>query len=331
MPSGELLMVAFHQYPLQGKTIYEDMLLLRSSDGGRTWSKPQTVGLLGREPYLTILEDGTVFITVHLLAADVRNKDGYTYSLVHRSSDGGRTWSTTRVGPEGFASPAETQITRNVLALPGGTLVLGASDNKRNDYLWRSSDGGRTWDKSRRTKALDFESQYHFFGEAVLFRHKSGKLLNLVRVDSKEFPVPNKPLGQWMKGWNDNQDHLLLYESEDQGMTFRRVAHFTEYGEIYPAVIRLQDGRLLMTFTVRSMNPPLGVHAVLGQETAESFAFDFNHDRFVLDAKTPPDKPSGGGFGRTVQLSDGTLVTSFSWRGEDNETRLEVVRWRLPR
>ena len=193
MPSGELLRWPFNS-PLQGKTIRGHAAALER--WRRTWSKPQTVGLLGREPYLTILDDGTVFITVHLLAADVRNKDGYTYSFVHRSDDGGRTWSTTRIGPEGFASPAETQITRNVLALPGGTLVLGASDNKRNDYLWRSSDGGRTWDKSRRAKALDFESKYHFFGEAVLFRHKSGKLLNLVRVDSKEFPIPNKPLGQ---------------------------------------------------------------------------------------------------------------------------------------
>lgn len=331
MPSGELLMVAFHQYPLPQKKVYEDMLLLRSTDGGKTWSRPQTIGLLGREPYLTILEDGTVFITVHLLAQDVRNKDGYTYSFIHRSGDGGRTWSTTSVGPEGFASPAETQVTRNVLALEDGALVFGASDNRRNDYLWRSRDGGRSWDKSQRVKALDFESKYHFFGEAVLFRHKSGKLLNLVRVDSKEFPIPGQPLGEWLKGWNDNQDHLLLYESSDQGKSFRRAGHFSRYGEIYPAVLRLRDGRLLLTFTVRSMRPPLGLHAVLGRETADSFAFDFDHDRFVLDAKTPRDKPSGGGFGRTVQLADGALVSSLSWRGEDNETRLEVVRWQLPK
>lgn len=85
-----------------------------------------------------------------------------------------------------------------------------------------------------------------------------------------------------------------------------------------------------MTFTVRSMKPPLGVHAVLGRETAAGIEFDFDKDRFVIDAKTPASKPSGGGFGRTVQLKDGTLVTSLSWRGSDGETRLEVVRWKLP-
>jgi len=329
-PSGELLLVAFHQYQLPKKKYYEDMLLFRSQDGGKTWSKPETLGLLGREPYLTILGDGTIFITVHLLANDVRNKDGYTYSFVHRSGDGGRTWTTTRIGPEGFATPAETQITRNVLELADGSLVLGASDNRGTDYLWRSRDRGRTWNKAGKAKALDFESKYHFFGEAQLYRHKSGKLLGLIRVDSKEFPIPNKQLGSWMKGFNDNQDHLLLYESSDQGKTFRRLSHFTDYGEIYPSVIRLHDGRLLMTFTVRSMKPPLGVHAVLGRETAAGIEFDFDQDRFVIDAKTPSDKPSGGGFGRTVQLKDGTLVTSLSWRGSDGETRLEVVRWKLP-
>src|SRR5437879_1227525 len=70
-PSGELLMVAFHQYGLPEKKYYEDMLLFRSNDGGKSWSRPQTLGLLGREPYLTILNNGAIFITVHLLANDV--------------------------------------------------------------------------------------------------------------------------------------------------------------------------------------------------------------------------------------------------------------------
>src|SRR5207245_2359614 len=41
-------------------------------DGGKTWSEPKELDLLGREPYLTVLKDGTVFITGHLLANPVR-------------------------------------------------------------------------------------------------------------------------------------------------------------------------------------------------------------------------------------------------------------------
>ena len=93
-----------------------------------------------------------------------------------------------------------------------------------------------------------------------------------------------------------------------------------------------QDGRLvLQRATVRALRPPLGVHAVLGKEVPDGFRFDFEHDRLVIDQKTPVGNPSGGGFGPTVQLDDGTLVTSYSWRTADDQIQLEVARWRLPR
>ena len=40
--------------------------------------------------------------------------------------------------------------------------------------------------------------------------------------------------------------------------------------------------------------------------------------------------PSGGGFGNTIQLDDGTLVSCYSYRGKDGATHVEAVRWRLP-
>src|SRR6478609_3629335 len=63
LPSGELLLTAFHQHKREGGKVLEQTLLFRSKDGGRTWSKPQELELLGREPYLTVLADGTLFIT----------------------------------------------------------------------------------------------------------------------------------------------------------------------------------------------------------------------------------------------------------------------------
>jgi hypothetical protein len=328
--NGELLMVAFHQYPIQKPRVYEDYLQFRSRDGGRTWTGPETVALLGREFYASTLADGTVFLTVHLLAADVRNKDGYTHPYIHRSVDGGRHWITTRVGPDGFAPRAEAVTSRNIIELSDGTVIFGVSDNQSNHYLWRSRDRGVTWDRSLRCDVPGFRTRFEYFGEAVLFQHRSGKILNIVRVDSKEFPLQDRPSPQWMKGWDDNTDHLMLYESADGGRTMRRVRDFAGYGIMYPAVLRLREGGLLLTFTVRSMEPPLGVHAVLGRETNDGFEFDFEHDHIVLDSKTPLDKPSGGGFGRTIQLDDGTLVTSYSYRGADDHTHLEVARWRLP-
>ena len=66
---------------------------------------------------------------------------------------------------------------------------------------------------------------------------------------------------------------------------------------------------------MRSLKPPLGLRAVLGRETEDGFEFDFQHDRIMLDTKTPAGLRSGGGFGPTVQLDDGTLVSAYSYRG----------------
>jgi len=67
LPDGELLLTAFHQHKRDGNKVMEQTLLFRSRDGGRTWSAAERLDLLGREPYLTVLKDGTVFITGHLL------------------------------------------------------------------------------------------------------------------------------------------------------------------------------------------------------------------------------------------------------------------------
>ncbi len=100
----------------------------------------------------------------------------------------------------------------------------------------------------------------------------------------------------------------------------------------WSGVTLLKSGRWLLTFSSGywHASPPLGVRAILGKETVDGFEFDFEHNRLMLDTKTPIGKPSGGGFGRTVQLDDGMLVTSYSYRGEDDKTHLEVVRWKLP-
>ncbi|MFO0878162.1 MAG: hypothetical protein U0840_12500 [Gemmataceae bacterium] len=49
-----------------------------------------------------------------------------------------------------------------------------------------------------------------------------------------------------------------------------------------------------------------------------------------LDTRTPVGKYQSVGFGLTAQHKDGTLATSYSYRGDDDKTHLEVVRWKLP-
>ena len=329
LPSGELLLTMFHQQKKENKKLLEQNLLFRSTDGGQTWSGPEELDLLGREPYLSVLKDGTIFITGHLLTQDVRNPHGYIHGYLHRSTDAGKTWQTTRIDSTKLGKPnANNHTSRNVLELADGTLLLGVDASGGPYYVWRSTDRGETW-KQAPCEPIGFQSRWGFFGgETWLWQANSGKILALVRVDSKEFPFPGRTAvsGKW-----DHHDHEMLWESTDNGSTFRPAKHLGDYGQMYPALLRLPRGRLLYTFTVRDLHPPLGVQALLGKETDDGFRFDFDADRLIIDANTPRQQTdSGGGFGPTVQLRDGTLVTSYTYRDKAGETHAEVVRWRLP-
>lgn len=329
LPDGELLLTCFHQHKRDGNRVLEQTLLFRSTDGGRTWNGPEKLGLLGREPYLSVLSDGTVFLTGHLLANDVRNEWGYTCGFLHRSTDRGKSWQTIRVESEDIKPKAGNHTSRNVLELADGTLLVGVDyDGGGGPYfVWRSRDRGQTWERSISCQPRDFQSVYGFFGgETWLGQARSGKVWALVRVDSNELPIKDRPI----KAGDDQSDHFILFSSSDEGRTFDRGADFGDYGEMYMSLLRLSDKRLLLTFTVRDLKPPLGVRALLGKETDDGFEFDFSRDRLVLDALTPIGKDQGGGFGPTVQLADGTLVTSYSYRGQDDKTHMEVVCWKLP-
>ena len=107
----------------------------------------------------------------------------------------------------------------------------------------------------------------------------------------------------------------------------------------YPRVLRLRDGRLLMTYTMRGINYPLGLRAVFSYDDGETW--DWTHDQVVIDGKGAWGGYQGGGFGNTLELADGTLLSAYSYRDYSNpdpakshnkETRtyIETVRWKLP-
>jgi hypothetical protein len=206
--------------------------------------------------------------------------------------------------------------------------------------MWRSSDEGRTWSERYSANIEDQPEDYAWstMGEAVLWQARSGKMYTILRVDNRGWPgIDGTPLELASTELHDNFDRMTLYTSTDLGRSWQRLRDFGTYGYMYPSVLRLQDGRLLLTFTHRAPNRPKGLRAILGTETDDGFDFDFEHDVIMIDEKTPLEQKSGGGFGCTVQLDDGTLVSSYSYRsapepfaGEDRELHLEIARWRAP-
>ena len=332
LPSGELLLTMFNGYRKDDGKLFEQVLLHHSTDGGRTWSEAEKPDLPGREPSLSVLTDGTVFITTHLLAQEERNQDGYTHSHIHRLTDAGRNWTTTRVEPQQFRPRTTGLTSRNVLQLADGSILLGVSEHNIpncKSFVWRSTDNGKTWAEKypARFDSVPKDYQWTLFGEAHLWQARSGKIYAILRVGvHNSWPIA----GTTDPGTNDNSERMVVYASTDMGRNWSKVRDLGDYGQMYMSILRVGDGRLLLTFTQRAITTPLGVRAILGRETEDGFDFDFEHDLLMLDTKTPVGMRSGGGFGPTLRLGDGTLITSYTWRDADEIKHAEVVRWRLP-
>ena len=347
LKTGDLLVVAFCFGAIDGVDGYaERAVFFRSRDGGRTWGKRQErLDIRGREFGLTVLHDGTLLMTCHLLARDVFNPSRQTHSKILRSTDEGESWTEIRIGPDGFPDGAQTVADWTAFQNPDGgrpgklVTYLGVSmqhgnrDAPRVVRLWRSRDSGKTWDKSLHPDTAGWIDVDGFFSQTVTFRTASGRLLHPVRVDrtGPHWHIPGSPR-LLDKERGDQGDRMMLWESSDDGQSWTRNrtdGRFGTYGEMYPRFLTLDDGRLLLTFTVRSNSTDghgLGLRAILSNDQGRTW--DFRHDRMVIS--DVDHGASGGGFGNTVQLPDKTLVSVYSYRGSDDMTHVESVRWQLP-
>jgi BNR repeat-like domain len=334
LPSGELLLAMFQPVGNANGTYREELILYRSRDGGVSWGKRQVLPLLGREPHFSVLRDGTLFLTTRLLATDYRNKQGYDHACVYRSTDSGDSWSSLPILAQdvpGAPPRSQTRTSRNILELQDGSLIMGVSAGSSTDYLWRSFDEGQTWNRSLTTQVQGYDVAIHgrpWYGEMILFQARDAELLGIARAPANAAaPFPDTQI----PSVNDDSDRMLLFRSRDGGHNWTLAAQIGDYyGEMYPSLLRLTDGRMLFTFSARGARPPLGLQAVLGVEQASGFSLNFATDRLLLDEVAPAGDGHGGGFGNTVRLPGGQLVTAYSYRGASTVTHAEVVRWVLP-
>ena len=206
-------------------------MLLRSTDGGRTWSPPERLpdGILGpiRNKPLE-LPDGT------LLAGSSTEHDGWRLHF-ERTRDLGRTWETTGPIHDG----------RALAAIQPAFLVHLADASRRSRAAVSTAssrpgrpDGGRTWSEPRAT-ALPNPSA----GIDALTLPDGRHLL--VYNHTSELP-DEKPAG-------GTRSQLNLAISRD-GVTWQ-AAFLLEHGQpgeySYPAMIRARDGLVHVTYTWR--------------------------------------------------------------------------------
>jgi Neuraminidase (sialidase) len=293
--------------------------LIRSHDGGQTWSWPETIldtPIDDRDAGVCVTPAGTILVTTFTslayqpvldrakdwpadklarwqaanrrITAKQRNDLLDTWML--RSTDGGLTWSTP------FRVPLNS---------PHGPIVL--SDGRllyAGKQLWmdgkkvgvsESKDDGKTWTwlSDIPARGSDRVLEYH---ELHAVEARDGTIIVQIRNH-------NEP----------NKGETLQCESHDGGKSWSTPRAIGVWG-LPTHLLKLRDGRLLMTYGYR--RPPFGNLARISADNGKTWS----------EPMTLSSDGMGGdlGYPSTVELSNGKLVTV--WYESMKEPRLAVLR-----
>ncbi|MFO0816324.1 MAG: sialidase family protein [Pirellulales bacterium] len=195
-------------------------MLMTSSDGGRTWTKPvrlpdEIAGPIKNKPVL--LADG------RLLCGSSTEDQGWRVHM-EWTADHGKTWERTPVLNDGKKVSA---IQPTILIHPGGKLqILCRSGGERKVLSAMSSDGGKTWGE---LTAIDLPNPNSGIDAVTL---KDGRHLLVYN----HTPAGRSPLNVALS--TDGQQWKSVLDLE------------TDKGEYsYPAVIQTDDGMVHITYT----------------------------------------------------------------------------------
>jgi len=314
LPDGKLVLAACRRDagPNAAATFY-DMYVYESSDLGDTWKRINETPLIGKEPALAALPDGTLILTAQNL--DRRPDAPKRRMNAYRSTDGGRTWGEIVIDDEEEEEEEESYAyPRNIFVEEDGTLIY-LRDDGIDMTLCRSVDGGQTWTFTNgkvEWAPKDMNPGGVFAEIGVIRKRRSGRLLAVIR---REIP------GHSGEGFHDT----FLSESTDNGKTWSRPWRASGTAEVHGYLTELSDGRLLMTYA--SYHLPYGPAAVVSCDGGKTFDRE-NPIQLCVSADLSTGWPV------TLQLGDGSLITSYATtiyaEKDPPTTACEVVRWQLP-
>ncbi len=206
----------------------EGVYLVRSSDGGKTWTKPELSQAIHElqnkggslSPYgkLAQLPDGTVLMSVYYQFADDRGHQEYVF----RSHDNAKTWGEPVLIGEHYDETA-------LVSLPGGQ-VLAAMRSEIGGHLATSAsyDGGRTW--SNAVEITRYKEH-----PADLLQLKNGDILLTYGERNKPFGVHAVLSHDRGKTWD-----------EKSGVVLADDAASTDCG--YPSSVQLRNGKIVTIY-----------------------------------------------------------------------------------
>jgi len=340
-PWGELLVVFSgdrdaHVCPF-GKTF-----LLRSLDSGQHWTGPELVNntpLDDRDAGICACADGTLIVSWFTYyresnaehsprwaarQAAIRPEDLQTWTrpgliepenglrghFIRRSTDRGHTWEdAVHVPPTAPHGPIELSDGR--LLFVGNRSYLRA-DRSGSLIAAESQDKGRTWKTIASVPMFPRctggnADALCYLGEPHVAEDEPGRLVAMVRYEERPYVEGRTNCVLWQ------------FDSEDGGHTWTDPRPTQILGKP-PHVLRLKDGRLLVTYGYR--HEPYGERACFSRDGGRTW--DYDNEIVLRD-----DAPSGDlGYPASVECDDGTILTVYYQQERPGEmTRLMTTRW----
>ena len=210
-------------------------------------------------------------------------RDDVLRPWVLRSADGGRTWEKRDDFPV-----AESGWTEYI---PFGDVWVG-----EDGALHTSCYQGQFTDPSQSTKTKGWRS-WHFRSDDDGWTWKPVSIIGPRHNETDIFPLGGE---SWLAA--ARIDRMELIRSDDNGATWQEPRPVTQRSEINGHLIRLDDGRILLSYGVR-VNGRRGVCAKLSSDDGRTWGEPLRLAHTV----------DGGdcGYPSSVQLPEGAVVTAW--------------------
>lgn len=222
-------------------------LLCRSTDGGLTWSDPETVpmpkGPLEVSHGLLPLKSGRLLAP----AATLFRPDELGLQVITAlSDDGGQTWSHSvpfedSEKKRGFFEQKFVELDDNRVMGVAWTVTLGQYDDLEDSFVI-SPDGGTTWGEIQSTGISGQTMTPVFLGDdrlLVLYNHRRGEQsirMCLVTFTDDAWTVHHESV---------MYDARTVYQRPDSAQT--GIDELDDFAFGFPTAVPLQDGTFLAT------------------------------------------------------------------------------------
>jgi len=232
------VLVSYFESDMSRAPTAQGVFVVRSTDGGRTWSAPalvtSTLGGAATSAKIVQLENGDLLLPMY----GGRGASPDALAVVIRSTDDGLTWPAESEATIASA-PGVSFVEPAIASLGGSRLfaMIRTEGAERNGYESYSTDGGRTWSPPARTAIVaqasdllpirrpqDPDLLLHAWGD-VSGRFGEGRHTVMQFVRFREFPDV-----RW------STEPRLLHSGQcwaDEG---------------YPSSVQLSDGRVLTVY-----------------------------------------------------------------------------------